>query len=88
MAKFSEHHSPGIETGEWGGTFKNDRRLKILNGHEKVKEGTSRGDTTTNLHDFELRIFLVSTKTLGNCFLRAPGRKHGKYRAKESSPFF
>ena len=74
MAKFSEHYSPGIETGEWGGAFKNNRKLKILNGYETVKEGTSQGDTTTNLHNFSSTIFLVPTKTLGNCFLRDPGR--------------
>ena len=31
------------------GAYKNDRKIKISNGPETVKEGTPRGDTTTNL---------------------------------------
>ena len=57
------------------GAFKNDRKSEILNWHEKVKEGTSRGDTTTNLHNFSSRIFLVPTEKLQNVNLEAPGPK-------------
>ena len=57
------------------GAFKHDRKLKILNGHDKGEEGTSRGDTTTNLHNFSSRIFLVPTEILGNVNLEAPGPK-------------
>ena len=57
------------------GACKNDRKLKILNGPETVKEGTPRGDTTTNLHNFSLRIFLVPTENLENVNCEAPGPK-------------
>ena len=52
--------------------FKNDRKFKILNGHETGKEGTSRGDTTTNLRNFSSRFFLVPTENLKNTNLEAP----------------
>ena len=51
---------------------KNDRQLKILNGHEKVEKGASRGDTTTNRRNFSSRIFLVPTGNLENANLEAP----------------
>ena len=57
------------------GSFKNDRKMKILNGHEKVEEGTSRGDTTTNLHNFLSRIFLSPTENIEIALLEAPGPK-------------
>ena len=62
--------------------------MEILDWHEKVKEGTSQGDTTTNLHNFSSRIFSVPTEKLENRFLGASGRKHCKYRARESSQLF
>ena len=88
MAKFSEHYSPGIETGEGEGLSEMTDKMKILNGYELVNEGTSQGDTTTNLHNFSSPIFLVPTKTLGNCFLRDPGRKQGKKNGPESRCHF
>lgn len=33
------------------GTFRNDWKCKIPNGHENVNQGTSRGDATTNLRN-------------------------------------
>ena len=57
------------------GAFKNDRKVKNLNGHEMGKEGTSRGDTTTNLRNFSSRFFLVPTENLENANLEAPGPK-------------
>ena len=57
------------------GAFENDRRLKILNGHEKAKEGTSLGDTTTNLLSFSSRICLVPAEDHENTNLEAPGPK-------------
>ena len=48
------------------GAFKNNRKIRILNRHEKDKEGTSRADTTTNLHNFSSRIFLVPAHNLEN----------------------
>ena len=67
------------------GAFKNDQNSEILNGHEKDKEGTSRGDTTTNLHNFSSRFFLVRTGNLENANLEAPARKHDKYRVRKPS---
>ena len=58
-----------------GGTLKNDGNSEILKWHKKVKEGTSRGDTTTNLHNFSPRIFLVPTENLKYANLEAPGLK-------------
>ena len=60
------------------GIVKKYGKLKILNGHEKVKEGTSRGDTTTNLRNFSSRIFLARTETLEKPTLGRLGRKHDK----------
>ena len=57
------------------GAFKNDRTLKILNGHEKITEGTSRGDTASNLHNFPSHIFLVPTGNLENVNLEGAGLK-------------
>ena len=37
------------------------------------KDGTSRGDTTTNLRNFSSRIFLVPTENLENANSEAPG---------------
>ena len=68
---------------ERGGTFKNDRNSEILNGHEKVKEGTSRGDTTTNLRNFSSRFFLVRTEKLEKPTLGRLSRKHDKYRVRK-----
>ena len=65
-----------------GGTFKNDQNSRILKWHEKVKEGTSRGDTTTNLHNFSSRIFSVPTEKLEKPDLGRPGRKDDKNRSK------
>ena len=45
-----------------GGAFKNARKIKTVNAHEKVKEGTSRADATTNLCNFLSRIFSVPTE--------------------------
>ena len=67
------------------GAFKNDQNSEILNGHEKDKEGTSRGDTTTNLRNFSSRFFLVSTENLENANWEAPARKHDKYRVRKPS---
>ena len=53
------------------GAFKNDQNSEILNGHEKDKEGTSRGDTTTNLRNFSSRFFLVRTENLETVNLEA-----------------
>ena len=55
--------------------FKNGRKIKILNGHEKAKEGTPRGDTTTNLHNFSSRIFSVPTENPENANSEASGPK-------------
>ena len=88
MAKFSEHYNAGIETGKKGRAVKNDRNLEILNGQGKDKEGSSRGDTTTNLHNFSSRIFLVPVVKLENPVLGAPGRKHGKYQARKPRQLF
>ena len=57
-------------------TSKNDRKIKILNGHETGKEGTSRGDTTTNLRNFSSRFFLVRAKKLEKPTLGRLGRRH------------
>ena len=63
------------------GACKNDRKIKILNGPETVKEGTPRGDTTTNLRNFSPRIFLVSTEDFKKQTLGRLCRKHDKYLA-------
>ena len=55
------------------GACKNDRKINISNGHEKVEDGTSRGDTTTNLRNFSSRFFLVPTENLENVNYEAPG---------------
>ena len=65
--------------------FKNDRKVKILNGHETGKEGTSRGDTTTILRNCSSWFFLVSTENLENANLEAPARKHDKYHVRKPS---
>ena len=58
-----------------GWASKNDRKLKILNGHEKGKKGTPRGDTTTNLRNFSSRFSVVPTENLENANCEAPGPK-------------
>ena len=67
------------------GAFKNDENIKILNWHKTDKEGTSRGDTTTNLRNFSSLFFLVSAENLENANLEAPARKHDKYRVRKPS---
>ena len=57
------------------GACKNYRKMKILNGPETVKEGTPGGDTTTNLHNFLSRIFLIPTENNEIALLEAPGPK-------------
>ena len=57
------------------GACKNDRKIKILNRAETVKEGTPRGDTTTNLRKFSSRFFLIPTENLENVNCEAPGPK-------------
>ena len=57
------------------GACKSDRQIKILNGRETVKEGTPRGDTTTNLRNFSSRFFLVPTENLEKVNCEAPGPK-------------
>ena len=57
------------------GACGNDRKIKILNGPETVKEGTPRGDTTTNLRNFSSRFFLVPTEIVENVNCEAPGPK-------------
>jgi len=37
MPKFSEHYTPEIETGKLGRALKNNRTIKIMNGHETIK---------------------------------------------------
>ena len=69
--------------------FKHDGNIKILNGNERSKEGTSRGDTTTNLHNCSLRIFLVPTENLENGLLGASDRrKHNKYESRKPCQLF
>ena len=63
------------EMGVWRWVCNTYRIFKILNGHETVKEGTPRGDTTTNLHNFSSRIFLVLTENLEYENWEAPGPK-------------
>ena len=70
------------------GAFKNDRKMNILNGHETVKEGTSRGDTTTNLRNFSSRIFLVPTENLENVNLEPSGPKTRKIPCQEAMTTF
>ena len=48
---------------------------KVSNGPETVKEGTPRGETITNLHNFSSRFFLVPTENLENVNCEAPGPK-------------
>ena len=67
---------------------KNDRKIKILNGPETVKEGTSRGDTTTNLHNFLSRFFLILTPTPKNVNLEAPGPKTRQIPSQEAMGLF
>ena len=67
---------------------KNGRKLKILNGHEKVQEGTSRGDTTTNLRNFSSRFFVVPTENLENLDLEAPGPKTRQISCQETMVTF
>ena len=43
-------------------------------GTKKVKEGTSRGDTTTNLRNFSSRIFLVPAEKFETPILERLGR--------------
>ena len=57
------------------GACKHDRKITILNGPETVKEGTPRGDTTTNLRNFSSRFFLVPTENLENVNCEGPGPK-------------
>ena len=57
------------------GACKNDRKIKILNGPETVKEGTPRGDTTTNLRNFSSRVFLIPTENSANAKSEAPAPK-------------
>ena len=57
------------------GACKNDRKIKILNRPETVKEGTPQGDTTTNLRNFSSRFFLVQAENLETVNLEAPGPK-------------
>ena len=52
------------------------------------KEGTPRGDTTTNLRNFFANIFLVPTKKLKKPTLGRLGRKHDKYRARKPLQLF
>ena len=68
--------------------FKTDPKLKILNGHEKAKEGSSRGDTTTNLHNFSSRFFLVSSENLENANLEAPRPENTTNTVSGSRPDF
>ena len=75
MAKFSEHYTPGIEIGKGEGALKSYRNMQILNDNDKVKEGTSRGHTTTNLYNFSPSIFLVPTQNLEHVNSEAPGPK-------------
>ena len=70
------------------GACKNDRKIKILNGPETVKEGTSRGDTTTNLRNFSSGIFLVPTENLGNENLEGPGPKTRQIPCQEATTTF
>ena len=64
-------------------------KSKSQNGHETGNEGTSRGDTTTNLRNFSSRFFLVRTGNLENANLEAPARKHDKYQVRKPSwPFW
>ena len=59
-------------------------KSEILNWHEMVKEGTSRGDTTMNLRNFSPRNFSIPTEKVKKPDLGRPGRKHDKYRSKKS----
>ena len=70
------------------GACKNDRKIKILNGPETVKEGTPRGDTTTNLRNFSPRIFLVPTENIENVVLEAPGPKTLQIPCQEAMTTF
>ena len=70
------------------GACKNYRKMKILNGPETVKEGTSRGDTTTNLRNFSSRFFLVPTENLENVIVKHPGQKHDKYCVRKPPQLF
>ena len=65
------------------GACKNDRTMKILKGHETVKEGTPRADTTMNLRNFSSRFFLVRTEKLEKLTLGWLSRKHDKYRVRK-----
>ena len=68
--------------------FKNNGKINILKGHERAKEGTSRGDTATTLHNFSSHILLVRTENLEKPTLGRLGRKHDNYRAREPQQLF
>ena len=68
--------------------FKNDRKFKNSNGHEKANEGTSRGDTTTNLRDFSPPNFSIPTENFENHDFWRPGRKRDKCRARKPWQLF
>ena len=62
--------------------------MEILNGHEKIKEGTSRGDTTTNLHNFSSRNFSVPDRTRRQFEFWATGPKTRQIPSQEAMTTF
>ena len=63
-------------------------KSKFKMATKKVKEGTSRGDTTTNLRNFSSRLFFVPTGTLENAIFRRQVPKHDNYRARKPRQLF